>query len=213
MNTTLLRRAALVAATLALPAAADAQSGRDAVATRADSATARPVRRSWTSDRHEYSVGDIITVVVDEYAEASAHKGNTATDTKRRTMEAGADLPIEVDPTIGRRPRVSIGSSNNGESRQRGEATRGSSFEGEIAVRVVAVKDGMLQIRGQKLVDVDKNKQQLSVSGWVSPDDVSAKDVVMSSRIADAQIVYQQKGKLGKPKTGLVTRILGVFWP
>jgi flagellar L-ring protein FlgH len=175
--------------------------------------TARPVRRSWTSDKRDFTVGDIITVFIDEQTVASANKGNTATDTKRRTMEAGADMPIDV-PTVGKKPNISIGSSNNGESRQRGEATRGNRYVGEMSVRVVAItKEGNLQIRGSKTVDVDKNKQQMTISGLVRSEDVNSRDEILSSHVADVQLVYTAQGGLGKPKTGILTRVLGVFWP
>jgi flagellar L-ring protein FlgH len=175
--------------------------------------TSRPVRRSWTSDRRDFSVGDIILVLIDEETVASAEKGNTATDNKSRTMDAGGDLPIEVGP-VGKKPKVSISSSNNGQSRQQGEARRGNRFVGEMSVRVVGVtKEGNLQIRGSKTVDVDKNRQQVTLSGFVRPEDVSSRDDIASSHIADVQLLYSAQGSLGKPKTGMITRILGAFWP
>jgi flagellar L-ring protein precursor FlgH len=182
---------------------------------RADSssAAARPAAYSWTSDRRTYLVGDIITVLIDERTLASANKTNTATDRKSRRMDAGADLPQSGTGPAKPNPNISISSSNNGESQQRGDATRGNSFLGEMAVRVIAVKDGNLQIKGQKLVDVDKNKQQLSLTGWVRSQDISMRETVESSRVADAQLTYTQQGSLGKPRSGIMTRILGVFWP
>ena len=42
---------------------------------------------------------------------------------------------------------------------------------------------------------------------------VSTTDYAESARVADAQIVYTAQGSLGKPKTGIITRILGVVWP
>jgi flagellar L-ring protein precursor FlgH len=107
-----------------------------------------------------------------------------------------------------------IESSNDGESRQNGQATRGNNFTGEISVKVVAIgKDGNLQIKGSKTVDVDKNKQVMTLSGWLRPQDVSTTDYAESARVADAQIVYTAQGSLGKPKTGILTRVLGVVWP
>ena len=51
-----------------------------------------------------------------------------------------------------------------------GDAKRNVSFKGDISVRVVAVdKTGLLQIKGAKTVDADKNKQTLNLTGWVRP--------------------------------------------
>ena len=83
-----------------------------------------------------------------------------------------------------------------------------------MSVRVVSLtKEGNLQIRGSKLVDVDKNKQQMTLSGFIRPQDVSTRDVVDATRIADLQLVYAASGSLGKTRSGILTRILGVFWP
>ena len=175
----------------------------------ADSASVRKPPRSWTADRRDFAVGDIITVLVDENTAASANKLNTATDRKSRKMDFDATLPA---PAAGK--SAGIESSNDGESRQNGEATRGNQFVGEISVKVVAIgKDGNLQIKGSKTVDVDKNKQVMTLSGWLRPQDVSTTDVAHSSRVADAQLVYTAQGSLGKPKTGIITRVLGVVWP
>jgi flagellar L-ring protein FlgH len=81
-------------------------------------------------------------------------------------------------------------------------------------VRVVAVdKNGQLQIKGMKTVDVDKNKQVLNFTGWVRPEDISTANLVASERVADASLTYQLTGDIGKTRGGLVGRLLNVFWP
>jgi flagellar L-ring protein precursor FlgH len=175
----------------------------------ADSAPARKPHRSWTADRRDFAVGDIITILVDENTAASANKANVASDQKSRKMGFDASLPAPAPAK-----NAGIESSNDGESRQNGQATRGNNFTGEISVKVVAIgKDGNLQIKGSKTVDVDKNKQVMTLSGWLRPQDVSTTDYAESARVADAQIVYTAQGSLGKPKTGILTRVLGVVWP
>lgn len=192
----------------AAPATTPAPRGPSAMPP-ADSGHTRKPPRSWTSDKRDFAVGDIITVLVDERTAASANKQTVATDTKSRKMGFDATLPPPA-------PAKSAGieSSNNGESRQNGQATRGNEFTGEISVKVVAIgKDGNLQIKGSKTVDVDKNKQVMTLSGWIRPQDVSTNDYAESGRIADAQLVYTAQGSLGKPRSGILTRILGVVWP
>ena len=68
----------------------------------------------------------------------------------------------------------------------------------------------MLQISGHKLVDVDKNQQDVTVSGWIRPQDIAVgSNTVESARIADATINYVQKGALGRPRSGILGRVLG----
>ena len=190
--------------------AAPTQRGGPSTMPPADSTAAqRKAPRSWTTDRRDFAVGDIITVIVDERTAASANKETVATDQKRRKMDFDATLPA---PAAGK--NAGIQSSNDGSSRQNGEATRGNDFVGEISVKVMAIsKEGNLQIKGSKTVDVDKNKQVMTLSGWLRPQDVSTTDYAASSRIAEAQLTYTAQGSLGKPRGGILTRVLGVVWP
>jgi flagellar L-ring protein FlgH len=190
--------------------AAPAQRGGPSSMPPADSgAPKRKAPRSWTSDKRDFAVGDIITIIVDERTAASANKQTVATDQKRRKMDFDATLPA---PAAGK--NAGISSSNDGSSRQNGEATRGNDFVGEISVKVMAIsKEGNLQIKGSKTVDVDKNKQLMTLSGWLRPQDVSTTDYAPSARIAEAQLTYTAQGSLGKPRGGILTRVLGVVWP
>jgi flagellar L-ring protein precursor FlgH len=199
----------LVAQATPTAGAAAAPRGPSAMPPADSTRTTRKPPRSWTTDRRDFAVGDIITVLVDESTAASANKANVATDQKHRKMGFDATLPA---PAPGK--NIAIQSSNDGDSRQDGQASRGNHFLGEISVKVVAIsKEGNLQVKGSKTVDVDKNKQTMTLSGWLRPQDVSTTDYAASSRVADAEIVYQAQGSLGKPRSGILTRVLGVVWP
>lgn len=177
-------------------------------------ASATPVRNiSWTSSRRTFAVGDIIKVVVDEYALAQANKDNNNSASRSRNMTLGIEPPSSgTTPTAGIDGSVATGDA--GQSRQQGRATRDTRYVGEIPVRVVAVTpEGLLQVKGTKTIDVDKNKQTLMLSGFVRPIDVTTSDVIRSDLIADAELSYQSKGSLGKPRNGIVSKIIGILWP
>ena len=190
--------------------------GAQTPAPRVDSARVAPTRNiAWTSNRRSYAVGDIIKVVVDEYALASANKDNTNSASRRRTLDIGVNPPSMGTETGGLGAiDGSFEAGDGSASNQRGNATRGTRYATEIAVRVVAVTpDGLLQVKGTKLIDVDKNKQTLTLAGFVRPLDLDSRDVVASDNIADIQLAYASKGSLGKPKSGIITRIVGLLWP
>lgn len=175
---------------------------------------AAPARNlNWLGDKRAFSVGDILKVSVDEYTAASANKGNTADASRRRTMDIDI-APPSVGTTAMEPIDGSITTGDAGQSRQRGQATNSTRYVGELPVRVVAItKEGLLQVRGTKLVNVDKNKQEMTLTGFVRPQDVNSQDMVLSSSIADVQLAYQSKGGLGKPRNGIVSKLLGLFWP
>ena len=204
--------AALVAAPLAAQAPAGATPAAATPAAQPAPAT-RPVRQSWTSPRRSFATGDIVTVWIDEYTLASANTSNTASD--RRNRDLGIDARINTGPGSATNINADLGFDNSADSRQQGEALRQNRFQSEMSVRVVAVDPatGLLQIKGSKLVNLDKNQQEITLTGWVRPQDITAQNAVESARIADAQLVYTGKGGLGKPKGGIMGRVLGMVWP
>ena len=168
---------------------------------------------SWTADKREFSGrrghGARIEATI-----ASATKSQSGTDQQTRKNDMAIELP-QVGPLKSLPPvdgNMSMG--KNSSSKQNGDAKRGVNFRGDISVRVIAVdKNGQLQIKGTKTVDVDKNKQVLNFTGWVRPEDISADNLVASERVADAALTYQLTGDIGKTRGGLVGRILNAFWP
>lgn len=171
-------------------------------------------RQSWTSDRFRMGIGDIVTVLVNDQTLASATSNTSARDSRKKDLDFSIkppDAPTKASPAIA----AKAGFNNNGDSRQSGEATRNNVFQSTLSARVVAVSPtGMLQIRGRKMVNVDKNQQEVTLTGWVRPQDIDVgTNVVESARVADADIVVTQKGKLGKPRSGVLSKIVGALWP
>lgn len=205
----------VLGALILVASAARAMGAQVAPAARPDSA--RPATRAinWTSDRRTFGVGDILQVRVDEYALAEANKSTTNSASRNRRMGVGVTpptLPGGASPIGATDAAIETGDA--GESRQRGNAARNTRYVGDLAVRVVAVTpDGLLRVQGSKVIDVDKNKTTLSIAGLVRPIDVGPRDIIRSESIADAQITYAAPGGLGKPKNGLIGRVLGLFWP
>ncbi len=187
------------------PATSAATAG--APASTAASAAAKPVRESWTTDRRSFAVGDIISVLIDDYTISTAVKENSASDTRTRGLAVTANLP-------GGSKGGGLDSRNNADQQQRGSAKRENRFQNEMSVRIVAIgPNGLLQIKGTKKIDIDKNAQDIVYTGWVRSQDISSQNVVESNRVADQQLAYASPGALGKPKSGMISKILGAFWP
>ncbi|MBX3174800.1 MAG: flagellar basal body L-ring protein FlgH [Gemmatimonadaceae bacterium] len=172
-------------------------------------ATANAARRSWTSDRIQLAVGDVVTVFIDEQTLAAANLREDASDNRGRVMSAGAQMPDGSAMGAGMSADKAV------DSRRSGQSVRGNSFRAEVSARVVAISPtGMLQLEGQKELFVDKAKQTIILSGWVRPNDIAvATNSVDSWRMADAKIEYKQKGRLGKARGGLIGKIFGAIWP
>lgn len=169
--------------------------------------TALPGRQSWLSDRRDYHLGDIVTVLVDEYTLTSLDKQVNARDSRRRTLGFGLNTPSSSKS-------FGINSNNDAESQNSGLDARTNRLTTEMSARVVAIApNGIMQLKGVKAIDVEQSKVNLTLTGWVRTQDVSSQNVVQSFRMADAQLDYQAEGPLGKAKSGIIGRLLGAFWP
>lgn len=197
-----------------LPLAAQKKGAATAAPVVADSLALQPAtRQSWTSDKTRLGIGDVVTIVIDERTSASANLSDKASNTKKSAMS----LDVEPPATGGKTSSIAVkvGSDNAGSSVKSGDTQRTNNFRSVMSARVIAVSPtGMVQLRGHKMVNVDKNMQDVVVTGWVRPQDISPSDnTVASSRIADATIDYAQSGALGNPKTGIISKMLGLIWP
>lgn len=200
-------------------AGSEQPSDRPAVQRDAASSQTAPVRmavraprRSWTSDRRELAVGDILTILVDESTLASAHTDNKASTSRRNDASLGLGGSSGGKDLGG--GNLAFSTENEAKSARQGGATRQNSFISEISVRVTAIDSaGRLEVRGSKTVTIDKSIQEITLSGWVRPEDVSPYNTIASARLADAELVYSGKGDLDKPHKGILSRILGILWP
>lgn len=169
-------------------------------------------RQSWTSDRQTFEIGDLIMVEVDELTVATANSGNSASDSRRRDL--ALNLAAAMSGGTGKSADVAVGSGNDASSRRSGSSTRQNRFNSELTARVVGFgPSGVLYIRGSKHVVIDDATQEVVLSGWVRPQDVRAQNVVLSSRIGDADLRYASTGDLDHPSGGMISRALGRLWP
>lgn len=202
-------RSAIVLCLLVLVVrSAEGQRGNSG-STHRDSTALQGMRNSWLSDRRPVSVGDLVTVVVDERTTASEKMATSASGNRVQSNGAGGAVKgaVEVGPYQG---TFSTEMSRN--SRDQGEHQRSRDLGAVITVRVTEVLDGgVVRIQGKRNVVVDGRPQDITLTGLVRTADIGIDNVVLSSRIADATIVFRGK-KIG-PTSGLAGKLLGLFWP
>lgn len=175
----------------------------------AGSLEAQTARQSWTSDRRDFRAGDLITVMIDEHTLAASNQAEFNSDRRYRDLGLGVGQSItDAVPGGG----ADINTSNQAESRRRGESTRQNRFRGEMTVRILDVEEGgMLRVEGRKTVNIDRVTEELTLRGLVRPHDVSAANTVESWRVADAELLYTARGD--SPRGGILGRLLGAIWP
>ncbi len=139
----------------------------------------RPERyRGLAADHRAYRTGDVVTVYV---LEATRAKSQAATD-------ANSDLDMRAGlktPTADYDGRFGIGASNSGGA----QTTRVGELRTQISTLVTEVKpDGALVIEGAQTLTVNGEEQRIRLRGLVRPEDVSADNIVLSHRIANADL-------------------------
>jgi flagellar L-ring protein precursor FlgH len=196
----------------AVPAHAQAVPDSTQARVTADTSAVRmPGLGSWTSDRRNYVVGDLITVLIDELTIASADKSNVDSQDRSTRGDVGGGFGSSGSGTS-MSGTFRTGMSND--SRERGQARRSDRLTTEISVKVISVEpNGVLKVEGTRVMLIDKQEQKVTFTGLVRPQDVTPKNAVDSWRVADAQLAYSSEGSMGKPKRGILSKIVGIIWP
>lgn len=155
-----------------------------------------------TSDLRVRRAGDLITVMVYESASASS-----TADTS-----AGREASVVVDVQgTGKSYAAGITASNQTDGR--GRTQREGKVLAQITVTIRQVTEtGDLLVGGDQLLEINNERQQISVEGRIRPQDVSDTNVVLSTRIANARIRYSGQGDLAdKQRPAWWQRFLTLF--
>lgn len=141
--------------------------------------------RSLVAEDKAARVGDVLTVIVYESATASS------------SADLRADRHFSVSGLIspsGGSVNTSEGSSAT-HSDGAGRTQRSGRLLAQISVRVTGVNEnGDLIVSGQQSLQINRERQLITLSGVVRPRDIGDNNTVLSSRIADARIQFDGKG-------------------
>jgi len=179
-------------------------------------------------DTKARNIGDIVTVQIEESAQAS-NKANTETE-RTSGLEAGIDKLFgfedwwqnEVIPEVGSKlPKIdpfgnpSVKGSLKSDFKGDGETSRSGNLEAFITCRVVDVMaNGNLKIVGTREVMVNHENQLIILSGTIRPRDISDRNVILSTFVADAKIAYSGSGVVDdRQRPGWLANLLNNVWP
>ncbi len=172
----------------------------------------------WLSEPRASSMGDIITVKVEE-GENGVHSATTKLS-KNSTFDAGlsaffgltgalAKAIPGLDPS--KLISTNTGSQHNGE----GETTRTGQLNATVPVRIKRLlPNGDYYVEGSKVVLVNSEEHHIYLSGVVRPIDLLSDNSVSSTRIGDLQVELTGRGVITeKQNPGWASRVLDYVWP
>jgi len=145
--------------------------------------------RPLIADNKAFRVGDVVTVQVIENASASS-----ASDTTTRRTN---DLQGSVTHPSGKIATADLALA--GQFDGGGTTERNGKLVAQITVTVKEVlPNGDLKVGGEQHLTIDNESQRIYLEGRVRPQDISDANLVASTRLADARIVYLGDGDLSE---------------
>ena len=154
-------------------------------------------------DVKAYKIGDVITIIINENAQAS-NVANIQTD-KQNQMSMDADFGKFIGRLTGE-----LSSDTRNSYRGSGQTASQGRFTATVAARIIEItQDGNFLIRGSKEVETNGEKVTTVVSGIIRSEDLTPTNTIYSYQIADAQIFHEGKGvvKQGN-RPGIFTRVI-----
>lgn len=163
-------------------------------------------------DSRAHRVGDLITVVIQENANAS--KSTTTAVNKSDDVSAGLSSFFGRVPSLaGYTP--SLGATSTAKFAGNGSTAQSNAFTTTLQATVVKVmSNGNLEISGQKEVMLNGGHEYIRVAGVVRAADVTPQNSVSSTQIADARVEYSGNGDVyTAAKVPWLTSFFLSIWP
>lgn len=152
-------------------------------------------------------LGDVLTIIVLESTSASARaETKTSKDESASTTAGLGPILRAILPEWGASGRMDMNGS--------GSTTRSGSLTTRLSARVVeTLPGGILRIEGSRSVQINGEAQKLVLAGYVRVRDVRADNTVLSTHLADAQILLEGKGPVGsRQREGLITKLFKLLF-
>jgi len=161
----------------------------------------------------QFQVGDVITVLLDEFTQAEREQNTEIERTGNNNVMPGG-LAGKVAAMGGMLGGLKLDGGTIGSSGG-GVETKGARLRGAVSVHVLEVlPNGNLVVRGEKQLSLSDGAEAIQVAGIIRPTDVSYNNTVQSGRLANAQFNYKGSGDLANSsKPGWGTRALMKIWP
>lgn len=166
------------------------------------------------SDVSAKRVGDLITVILSE--NTNARKSASTSTSKDTSVEVPVPNIMGGGVSVGGRNILNSSIDSSNFFTGSGDAAQSNSLSGRITVTVSEVlPNGYLIVQGEKRLTLNQGSEHVRFSGIVRPADIRSDNTVLSTSVANAQIIYGGSGTLAEANTkGWLARFLSSpLWP
>ena len=167
------------------------------------------------ADQRAMRVGDIVTVVVKESANARRGASTTLDRDSSMTNTISDFLGLLKQLQPGLVGMEALGTKSNSDFKGMGETTRSEKLSATVPATVKKVMpNGNLYIEGHRTIMVNHEEHHFYISGVVRPVDISDDNSVSSSRLAEAEIEFGGRGDItDKQRPGIISRTVDKYNP
>ena len=169
------------------------------------------------ADQRAMRLGDILTVKIEEFANAKRDASTNLSREAELNAEITAFLGLfaklqEVDPDLA---NELIDTQTS--SKFDGQGSTGRSERLEATVPVVVKKmlpNGNIFVEGHRVVLVNNEEHHFYISGVARPQDIDEQNSISSTRLADAEIEFTGRGVItDQQRQGWFAKYFGWLWP
>ncbi|MES1201029.1 MAG: flagellar basal body L-ring protein FlgH [Pseudomonadota bacterium] len=159
----------------------------------------RSGRRSFFNDQRASRIGDILTVAIeiDDKAELSnsSNRSRSSSTSGGVTHFFGAEQAL--GHLLGSDPATLINAQGASDQSGDGAINRKEKIELNLAAVIVdSLPNGNLVIAGRQEVRINGELRELTVSGVIRPEDISATNTIRHDQIAEARVSYGGRGQI-----------------
>lgn len=187
------------------------------LAARADSLWPQHAAQSIVGDKRAASVGDILSIVVQE--NNTTTKGASTTTSKNTGLDASISSFLYSPGAssfltkAGKMPAIKFNAKHEFDGN--GKIDNSEKIVARVAVQVVDVLPNRnLVVEGRRQTSFSGESQDVVLRGTVRPADITANNTVLSYNVADATIRFISKGAItDAQKKGWFTRVWDKLTP
>ena len=157
------------------------------------------------ADHRASGVGDIVTIVISESTTTSATR-NSANE-KSGSVKLGGGIGI-FDFL------QAASASGSDKFTAKGSASATNRVAGNVTVTISEITpSGNFVLEGTQSIWQNRNEHKITFRGVCRPEDISASNTVLSTRVADATVRFDGKGPLNaQQRQGILTQIFNILF-
>ncbi len=157
-------------------------------------------------DHRAKYVGDSLTIIVLESISSKQKSGNQIDNSNKVSIGPGTGYASFLNEA------TSFPNASN--FKANGEQSSEGQLKTEVTVKVKEVQaNGELVVYGNKITNINGDKQIMEISGVVRPENIQPGNKVYSTYLADARINYTQEGEIkNATEPGLITKLFNTFF-